>query len=499
MKKVANRLDDSYIESFYSVFYRIFSLLAGLREGNKILMTTPCAVRTTKGDIPRAVHLTGHRKYLKNVDTFWNHIERQCAELEAASFIIRNTTEVFKNSVVNINSSIKNLKYIEKLKGTESFKQNSENVESSLGKRRGTVSDDYDSLTKSDVNESPCEMTVKRRMIQNASSSSLISIMEKYRVKQTTSKFDLAHSYILDLTPKSKIEGEFDPKLWAELIADRPVMAKTEYHKEIESICDHLFGPLCKKKQPKLYESRDKWKTLRYLKVPEYNDDFSYYKEEWEKILYWAEHAIVPFLNAFESECNPIQRHNCGEREWFGEYVVPIFKGALRLNTSYCVSWGEVTVIATLRRKNQEKNVLEHHLERGHLADLVCEINQQEIVCGLGCGGPRKYDLTKWGSDEYQLPRMLKDMLDDILEKIRSRNGCTSNIYTIGIQQCMAEIRIYMMEKRDVYRLHLLKSFDLPLTHSSYGILRLALSWAWNIKGLVENLSFELNDRICFF
>lgn len=57
----------------------------------------------------------------------------------------------------------------------------------------------------------------------------------------------LAHSYILDLTSESKIENEFEPKLWAELIADQPAMAKPEYHKEIESICDHLFGPLCKK------------------------------------------------------------------------------------------------------------------------------------------------------------------------------------------------------------------------------------------------------------
>ncbi|CAG8651248.1 8470_t:CDS:2, partial [Acaulospora morrowiae] len=75
----------------------------------------------------------------------------------------------------------------------------------------------------------------------------------------------------------------------------------------------------------------------------------------------------------------------------------------------------------------------------------------------------------------------------DILEKIQNRNRCTSNIYTIGIQ--------YMMEKRDVYRLHLLKSFNLPLSYSSYGSLRLALLWAWNIKGLVENLSSELDDR----
>ncbi|CAJ0627479.1 1330_t:CDS:2, partial [Entrophospora sp. SA101] len=153
-------------------------------------------------------------------------------------------------------------------------------------------------------------------------------------------------------------------------------------------------------------------------------------------------------LDAFESEYNPIQQNDCGEMEWFGDYIIPIFKGALKLNTS----------------------------------------------CRVPCS-PHKYDLTKWNSDPYQLPRMLKDMLGDMLKRFRSRNKCTSNLYTIGIQQYMTEIRVYMMEKRDIYRLHHLKSFNLPLSYSSYGNLRLALSWAWDIKCLVENLSFEFYDE----
>ncbi|CAI2176453.1 7683_t:CDS:10 [Funneliformis geosporum] len=141
--------------------------------------------------------------------------------------------------------------------------------------------------------------------------------------------------------------------------------------------------------------------------------------EDWKKILYWVERAVGTFLDAFESEYNPIQQNDCGEREWFGEYVIPIFSG------------GEVTVVASCRRRNENKNILEEYLERGHLADLLCKIDQQEVVCGLACGGPHKYDLTKWASDEYQLPRMLKDTLDDILEKFRGASRDSSNLYTI--------------------------------------------------------------------
>ncbi|CAG8565207.1 8466_t:CDS:2 [Diversispora eburnea] len=213
--------------------------------------------------------------------------------------------------------------------------------------------------TESDGNESPCETVKKnqmnRRIIQNTppSPSSLISIMRSIIKNKPLRNF-------------SKIEKEFEPKFWAELIADRPVTAKAEFIKKLNPFV------IIYMKQPKISESHNNWKNLRNLKAPKYNNYFSYEKEEWEKFLYWVERAVVPFLDAFESEYNPIQQTDCEEREWFGDYIIPIFQGALKLNI-YCV-----------------------------------KINQQEVVCGLGCGGPHKYDLTKWGSDEYQLQRHVR-------------------------------------------------------------------------------------------
>ncbi|CAB4394303.1 unnamed protein product [Rhizophagus irregularis] len=230
-------------------------------------------------------------------------------------------------------------------------------------------------------------------------SSHIMSVMEKYRAKSTTSKYDLVHSFILD--------------------------------------SHSLFTDRKRKLRSKLHESRDKWVKIRDLKAPEYNEGFSYNEEDWKKILSTS-------LDAFESEYNPIQQNDCGEKEWFGEYVIPIFQGALKLNSFCRVPWGEITVVASCRRRNENKKILEECLEQGHLTDLLCKIDQ-EVVCGLACGGPHKYDLTKWASDEYQLPRMLKDTLDDILEKFRGASRDSSNLYTIGIQLYMTEIRIYMM------------------------------------------------------
>ncbi|CAG8607747.1 7136_t:CDS:2 [Ambispora leptoticha] len=94
------------------------------------------------------VTVMGHRKYFKDVDTFWN-------QLEASNSVIQDTTEVFKNSISSVNSAIKNvnntvLKYNGAIKDIENVKPNSGSV---LGKRQNSGSSGYDSSTESDGNE----------------------------------------------------------------------------------------------------------------------------------------------------------------------------------------------------------------------------------------------------------------------------------------------------------------------------------------------------------
>ncbi|RHZ50306.1 hypothetical protein Glove_501g29 [Diversispora epigaea] len=130
------------------------------------------------------------------------------------------------------------------------------------------------------------------------------------------------------------------------------------------------------------------------------------------------------------------------------------------------------------------------------MADMLCSTDSYEMLCLLACGGPHKVDLTKLASDQFQLQRLLKDALDDMCmkyyNKVKKDETC---LYTIGIQQYKSEIRIYLMERREVYHLHLIKTLDLPLTFSTYHILRISLIWAWNIRGLLNDLLEKLiND-----
>ncbi|CAG8580298.1 11605_t:CDS:10 [Diversispora eburnea] len=313
-------------------------------------------------------------------------------------------------------------------------------------------------LTESDGDKFPCEMVkrnlMNRRIIPNVSKRSLLplisgekdsksvspllsSVMREYCGKDSISKFDPAHSYILDLSSTSKIVKEFVPEHWSRFIADRPDVINETYHRELEPILDHLFG-----KQKK---------SLRNVKAPEYGGELSYDKGDWEKIIWWIEWAIGRFLDAFESERNLLMQQDCHEREWLGSYLIPIFQGALTLDGHFRVAWGKITVQASLQRRNQNRDILEEKVNCGHMADMLCSTDSYEMLCLLTCGGPYK--------------------------------------------QYKSEIRIYLMERREVYRLHFIKTLDFPLTFSTYHILRISLIWAWNIQGLLNDLLEKLiND-----
>ncbi|RHZ74396.1 hypothetical protein Glove_225g24 [Diversispora epigaea] len=93
------------------------------------------------------------------VDIFWCLVERRCVEFEASSSTIQDTTEVFKNFMLSVNSSIKNVnntmfKYDEELKDVKNSGDVSE-------KRRNSRTNDYDPLTESSGNEHLTEIAKK--------------------------------------------------------------------------------------------------------------------------------------------------------------------------------------------------------------------------------------------------------------------------------------------------------------------------------------------------
>ncbi|RHZ76279.1 hypothetical protein Glove_199g101 [Diversispora epigaea] len=190
-----------------------------------------------------------------------------------------------------------------------------------------------------------------------------------------------------------------------------------------------------------LSRARLKWYELRNVVAPTYNNEFSYAENDWEKIKRWIERVIGQFLYAFESYRNPLQ-NNCLEREWTGDYIIPLIQGVLKLDGTCSIPWGEISVLATQRRRNNEKDINIEKVTRSHLADLLCKYEQYEIVCGLICGGPHFYDLTKYSSDQFNLPRMMKDMFDDLELKFLYSGKDGSQLYTIGIQTYISALRV---------------------------------------------------------
>nr|CAG8614972.1 1638_t:CDS:10 [Entrophospora candida] len=313
---------------------------------------------------------------------------------------------------------------------------------------------------------------------------SLSSILRQYCAKKNTSPYDPAHSYILDLSLTSKIKDEFSHKQWSELLK-RPDVVKKTFHHEIEPFIIHLF-----ENNMDLSQARLKWDELHNVVAPEYKNEFSYKRNEWKKIRWWIQQVIGQFLDAFETFRSPLE-NNCNEREWTGDYIIPLIQRVLKLDGRCLVPWGEVSVLATQRRRNNSKDINTEKVTRSHQADFLCRYERNEIACGLVCGGPHAYDLTKYASDQFNLPRMMKDMLDDLMLKFYYANN--HKLYIIGIQVYMTEVQIYIMEKREIYFLHHLKSFDLPISFSSYNSLKFALRTVWNIRGLVNSLIQEFD------
>ncbi|CAH1762345.1 7103_t:CDS:2, partial [Entrophospora sp. SA101] len=322
----------------------------------------------------------------------------------------------------------------------------------------------------------------------------ILSKLQEYCKKPTISKYDFAYSHVLELSPTSRIRSEFNNEEWTVMCNDRPNDVNIKYFTEINSIINHLFG---KKKILTVQEARNNWMELRGMKVPNDIANYSFNKDNWKSILFWVEDVLGTYLSAFESQINPIQQYNISEGEWFGDYVVKLFKGALRLNNFCQANSGEITVISSSKRKNEKINILEETAQRGHMADFLCSFGSNEVVAGLSCGSPHLYDPTKKEMDMYHLSRLLKDMLDENLAQAEVEGGHKAKLYTIGIRQFQKIVRIYIMEKRDVYRLHLLKQFSLPTTAADYAKLRIAICWAWNIRCMVRKLWIDSSKEIC--
>ncbi|CAG8466371.1 5931_t:CDS:10 [Scutellospora calospora] len=396
-----------------------------------------------------------------------NYADDSSSDSLENDFISQESTQYFTNILTpNID-----IKIDEQENGNDKYRYDVENLKESHS---------------SNVLLSPLtNVLTKTSLQQTLNDFSLLSVLRQYCMKKSTSPYDPAHSFILDLSSSSKIRGEFSYEKWFEFLKRRPEVVKRTYHHEIEPFILHLF-----EHDIDLSQARSKWAELQNVNAPIYKKEFSYKKNNWKKIQWWIQRVVGQFLDAFESFRNPLE-NGCHEREWTGDYIIPLIQGVLKLDGNCFVPWGEISVLATQNRRNNNKDINTEKVIRGRQADFLCKYEQYEIVCGLVCGGPHFHDLTKHASDQFYLKQMMKDMLDNL--RLKFFYSDKDELYTLGIHVYMTEVRVYLIEKQEVYFFHHLKSFNLPLSFSAYHSLKGALRTAWNIRGLVNSLIRKFN------
>ncbi|KAG9296820.1 hypothetical protein G9A89_002217 [Geosiphon pyriformis] len=336
-----------------------------------------------------------------------------------------------------------------------------------LGNKRKIEDDLFDNVDNEDASVTdglkaqPSAANAGTTLIR--SSLDLKSILQKYCAKKTT-LYDPAHSFILDLSQSSKIHSEFSHKLWAKSVSNKPDTTRKTYHHEIEPFIEHLFG----KTEQRRLSMGFITSSPKVVRPPLYFCPRIQQRALICKKGLGEDPTLGPASNMTISRCVRAlsQKNNSNI------YDFTLMSFVLHQQGGRFLPW----------HRNRNKDVHIEKVERVQMVDLLCVYEKYEVACALVCGGPHAYNITKIASDEFDLPRIMKDMLDDLQSKFLYAGWDGTQLYILGVQIYMTEVRIYLMEKREIYRLHLLKSFNLPLTFSAYRNLRVALKWAWNFS-----------------
>ncbi|RUP43593.1 hypothetical protein BC936DRAFT_136967 [Jimgerdemannia flammicorona] len=301
--------------------------------------------------------------------------------------------------------------------------------------------------------------SAQNRPQDDAEDASLSEIVQKYASK-TRDPFD----FILDLSGLSPIQFEFSERQWQSLVADCPNIGTTNQY-NIEAIIKQLFGTTSE--EISLLEARRRWEGLRDLKPSSPID---------KDIIWWIEGAIGKFLNSFESKINPLAE-GCRKGEYLVFYITPLLQGALNIGTFCRHRW-----YTPVSFPNEA-------------VDLLTTFKERPLLCGL-IGQPQECDITKYYGINCHLARFMKSMLNALYDEYRQGGKDPSHLFTLGVQTYMSTIKIFMLEKREVYRLHLLQMVHVPFTFPSYDKLGDAIRAAWNLRALINYLVGDIRKMM---
>ncbi|CAG8495339.1 8366_t:CDS:10, partial [Cetraspora pellucida] len=421
----------------------------------------------------------GHRKYFKDVNAFWNQIERLHAEFEASSSVIQDTIEVFKNSVASVNSSIKNvnnimLQYNENLKDVEIIDPNFENARSVLGKRRNSMSGDYDSLTENDGNESPCEK--KQKNINKG----------KQPESKSTERYDKSND---DLAPATMMASSLNSiSNNITMLQDSSILINQEQLPTAIVTNPAIQTSRTPPPRPNLNNANIQvtpQKSVLFKESITYlqnhiklnvNDQGMIIKDNHTSIKIsniirnWlitalsstSEEFVKAIMTPLSSDASPLKR-NIGERTFIVERIVPLFKAIQSVYKEYKFHWIEIELdcMREVKRYFQKFDLTINQ------ADGIGVRNSTDkaVIFIEVSGGPENTDLTHVKEDAEKL---LKEAVFGLVSLLRNHLDKSAEVakslYTFTIQSIGDQItfsKLCLINKH-VYSFSQIKSARLP-------------------------------------
>ncbi|CAI2188979.1 18166_t:CDS:10, partial [Funneliformis geosporum] len=414
----------------------------------------------------------GHRKYFRDVDMLWNQIERRHAE--ASGSVIQDTTEVFKNSIASVNSSIKNvnetmIKYNEELKGDRKRRNSEDYEENRISKKRqdkyiippprpnskpDSDTEDHEVVSDHEVQVSEKEISAGRTLTDPVVSWTLSTgknvgeILSAYREKIPRTKAYLYPAYfgILDLSGEDvEVKDLFTDDEWNEMIKD--------------FVNNVNLSDLDVKQEEPIYEIMDKI-TEKLKKEP------SDLITEIESCVIEDNTKVNAIRRLIQTYAYNLQRLRLpmSETAFGSSFTSMMTKGVLTFDNIYHYEEGEIqslasSVISNMKTKPTDRSLI------GQKVDFRISQDQFEMLIGLRSGGlPSATKSKKW-IDKVDLSVALRDVLiNEGIENNGVKPDKFHNLFTLGVHTFNYNYNVYGLDwkTRGVWRLGLLQKVKLP-------------------------------------
>ncbi|CAI2171182.1 3253_t:CDS:10 [Funneliformis geosporum] len=486
----------------------------------------------------------GHRRYFKDVDIFWQKVERRYAELKASTSIMHDTTKVFKNSIINVNSSMENVnntmqKYSEELERVQNAlgkRQNSEDYkENRISKRHQNI------LTVPPYEDESIFIGSTKGDLLGPQSSAIDDATDEYSISMPPTKKVATQPALQDksnMIDNAMIDDNNGLDKWAKetlqrngewLVGNKKVNVhdllvlwqneKKRPHNDLAcyDIIDITPGtnsdfvknrPKDELEEMKKYgspvpdidNSDIKELIMKMVKESDYQkaveDSYLLTRNDDRKKFMWD--FAYHLANSFDRG-NDLLNENLSERMYREVFLTPLMRSLFqKTHKDMDVSFGEISLFASAEDYDLTKSD-EEERSSGRKIDIIwTTMPKLEFAIGEVSGPPNQRQHPHFFGDKLKIAKMLKVMLNRIVRMYGGIGDSLSLLKLYGLQIYNHTAFVYEMTVpyKGLYLYREVLRFQLPTNHINVVLLCRCVPMFLLFKEMLNQSLNNLNTYI---